>query len=338
MFKTRSMKKILFFSLVCLSVGFLVNFVINFQVQKKPILKVLTYSSFSGVYGPGPSLKAEFEKNCSCQLQWFLVEDSTALLQRFLFLPEVDVVIGWDQITRPLNKLNLWEDISYLKKQIFLENIFLNTPFFIPLDWSPIGFIYKKSEHKLQSLRSLKNFKSKLSFPEPRTSVLGLQFYYWIYEVFNGDRLEISQFLQEFKSQVYGPVFSWSLAYGFFKRGQTQMALSYLSSLLYHQKEELDQDYFFAEFEEGHPYQLEFFSVSKTSKNKELALKFSEFLLSDQAQEIILEKHYMLPVTKRFSFSSLLNLKQPQLLSYKKLDEFIKNKQNLLELWEKNLH
>ena len=332
------MKKGLFYILAILPASFLVYFLISFTSSQKPSLKILTYSSFVGVYGPGPDIKQEFEAVCNCELQWFLVEDSTALLQRFLFLPEIDMVIGWDQITWPVSHQELWADLSFLKKFLSIESPFLKSSVFIPLDWSPIGFIYKKSEYKISNLKALKNFKAKISFPEPRASTLGLQFYYWIYEVFKGDKNLISQFLEEFKTHVYGPVFSWSLAYGFFKQGQTQMALSYLSSLLYHQKEEPNQSYFFAEFEEGHPYQLEFFSVSKNSKNKKLALNFAEFLLSKKAQEIILEKHYMLPVSKQFPANSLLHLKKPKLLSYKKLDEFIKNKQNLLELWEKKLH
>ena len=331
------MKRPLFYILIILLMSFFIYFLLDFPVQK-PRLKILTYSSFTGVYGPGPAIKDEFESLCDCQLQWFLVEDSTALLQRFLFLPEIDIVIGWDQITRPLMQEQLWEDLSFLKKFLSIENRFLKNSFFIPLDWSPIGFIYKKPEYKISSLKSLKNFKGRISFPEPQSSALGLQFYYWIYEVFKGDKDAISQFLKELESRVYGPLFSWSLAYGFFKKGQTQMALSYLSSLLYHQKEEPNQDYFFAEFKEGHPYQLEFFSVSKRSKNKNLALKFSEFLLSDKAQKILLEKHYMLPVSKQVSLDAFLQLKKLKLLSYDKLEVFIKDKQNLLDLWKKNLH
>ena len=332
------MKKILFFALACLSLGFLVYFLVDFKTQQKPSLKILTYSSFAGVYGPGSAIKAEFEKTCSCRLQWFLAEDSTALLQRFLFLSKIDMVIGWDQITRPLGHENLWEDLSFLKEIISIESPFLTSSFFIPLDWSPIGFIYKKPEYKVSSLKSLKNFKAKISFPEPRASTLGLQFYYWLYEVFKGNRGSIALFLKGLKNRIYGPVFSWSLAYGFFQKGQTQMALSYFSSLLYHQKEESDKNYFFAEFEEGHPYQLEFFSVSKISNNKKLALKLAEFLLSQQAQEILLERHYMFPVSKKAGLKSFSHLKKLKLLSYKQLDEFIKNESQLLELWKENLH
>ena len=332
------MKKAVFYVLASLLLVFLFYLSIRFEQYQKPSLKVLTYSSFASVYGPGPNLKAEFEKNCSCQLQWFLAEDSTALLQKFLLLSEIDMVIGWDQITWPLEHKHLWEKLSFLEKHFIIESPFLNSPFFMPLDWSPIGFISKKSEYKISSLHSLKKFKGKISFPEPRTSTLGLQFYYWIYETLKGDTKLISQFLKRFKSQVYGPVFSWSLAYGFFKKGQTDMALSYFSSLLYHQKEEPEQTYFFSQFQEGHPYQLEFFSVSKASKNKKTAFHFAEFLLSKKAQKILLERHYMLPVSKQAAVKSSASVNRIKLLSYKKLNEFIKNKQNLLELWEESLH
>ncbi|MBC6414933.1 MAG: thiamine ABC transporter substrate-binding protein [Bdellovibrionales bacterium] len=297
-------------------------------------LKVLTYSSFAGAYGPGPLLKEEFEKKCSCRLQWFLSEDSTSLLQRFTILRNIDVVLGWDQITKlSLNKEN-WKDLSFLKKYL-LENPFLNSPFFIPFDWSPIGFIYKDDKYKISSFSELKDFSGWISFPEPRTSNLGLQFYYWIYEWSQGDLEKISLFLKQIQNKIYGSVPSWSLSYGFFRKGQTQLSLSYLSSLLYHQKEEPGQDYFFAEFKEGHPYQVEFFSISESTKNKDLALQFARLLLSEKGQKILLNRHYMFPVSKSFEKK---DKREVSLLDYNRLEEFIDKKQDLLNLWDQSFN
>ena len=322
-----------------------------------PRLKVLTYSSFAGVYGPGPVLKKEFEKSCQCEVQWFLAEDSTALLKNFLMIKEIDMVLGWDQITKRQADKDLWEKISGFNNKIFLEPKVLpknnsqasqkelpphqkvlrlfKDDFFIPFDWSPIGFIYKNKTYKISNLKDLSNFKAKISFPEPRASNLGLQFYYWIYEHFKGDSKQIATFLKSLKNKVYGPVFSWSQSYGFFRKGQTQLSLSYLSSLLYHQKEEPQQKYFFADFpKESQAYHVEFFSISKKSKNKTLAFKFAQLLLSKSGQEILLDKNYMFPVLPDNS----LPFKPIPALKYDRLEEFLTKKQQLLDLWEQNLY
>jgi len=300
-----------------------------------PTLKVLTYSSFAGVYGPGRVIQSEFEEFCKCRIQWFLSEDSTALLQRFLIIPDIDIVIGWDQITSFVEDMDRWEDLSFLRKQFVKKKFFLKNSKFLPFNWSPIGFIHKKSTRPPPHLKRLYKIKGKISFPEPKTSTLGLEFYYSIYEMFQGDKKQIAQFLRKLQPKVYGPISSWSLSYGFFLKGQTDMGLSYLSSLLYHEKE--DQDYVFATWEEGHPYQIEMLSLSKNSKNKGKAFELAKFLLSNRVQKILQNKHYMFPVVKKVSNHKFLNL-NIKLISYKRREEFIKQKKDLLDLWAKNLY
>ena len=314
---------------------------------KKPRLKVLAYSSFSGVYGPGRKIQAQFETFCECEVQWFFSEDSTALLQRFLLISHIDLVIGWDQITLPLAENTLWEDLSFLKEELvkkklsFEQEDFFKTPYFLPFAWSPIGFIYRDPMdiHPLKgTLKSLFYVKGQISFPEPRSSSLGLQFYYWIYEIFKGDKELITHFLTSLKKKIYGPVFSWSLAYGFFQKGKTEMGLSYLSSLIYHHKEEKTKPYFFATFKEGHPYQVEFISISNKGKNKDLAKSFAKFLLSKNIQENIRETHYMFPLAKNLSSHPLLKTHTIHLISYSQLKDFINQKEELLNVWEDILY
>ena len=305
----------------------------------KPHLKILTYSSFAGVYGPGQMIKTQFELVCRCKVQWFLVEDSTLLFQRFSLLSQIDLVIGWDQITLKGVEKDLWENLSFFKKKLNpTTKSFFQSDFFFPFDWAPIGFLYKGKKINIYSLKSLFEMEGKISFPEPRTSTLGLQFYYWIYEVFEADKKRIIKFLRNIKEKIYGPVFSWSMAYGLFQKGKTNMSLSYLSSLLYHHQNPKEEDYRFAYFEEGHPYQVEYMSVSKNSKNKALALRFAQFLLSEKIQNHILETNYMFSVSKKNFSHQLLKESSLQFLSYKKLDLFIKNKKELLDLWKKNLY
>ena len=216
------------------------------QRQKKKIIKVLTYSSFSGVYGPGRVLEKQFEAFCDCDLQWLLAEDSTALLQRFSMTSDIDVVLGWDQMAALLDEQKIWEDLSLLTESLVREEKFfeIKNPYFLPIDWAPIGFLYRDLQWDVKSLKSLSQIEGKISFPAPRISTLGFQFYYWIYEVFEGDLTQIESFLKNLKDKVYGPLSSWSMAYGLFQKGHTDMGLSYLSSLLYHKEEEKNKNYF----------------------------------------------------------------------------------------------
>ena len=317
--------------------------------KPKAQLKVLTYSSFVGALGPGRIIKQKFELFCDCRLIWFLTEDSTALGPNFDLIPGIDIVIGWDQISLLSAPRGKWQDLSELKKQnlphFYQENFYqkegampssfaglLQNPYFLPLDWSPIGFIYRDPEFNIVSLKDLSKIKGKISFPEPRSSTLGLQFYYWIYEWLEGDKGKIAGFLQKLKFKARGPVFSWSLAYGFFQKRRADMGLAYLSSLLYHQKEDEGQGVFFARFVEGHPFQMEFASIALESKNKDTALAFARFLLSPETQKLIKQTHYMLGVAQKRDLPP--SLEGVKLISYKRMNEFMAQKKDLLNLWE----
>ncbi len=309
----------------------------NFSSPQKKSIKILTYSSFAGLYGAGRFLQAEFEKNCDCKVEWFLAEDSTTLLQRLHIYPAIDVVIGFDQLSimnQGMYKLQ-WEKLSFIKKPFYEEARKWRGDFWIPIDWAPIGFIFKNSEENIKELKKLHHVKNKISFPEPVSSTLGLQFYYWIYEVFSGDVHRIKVFLNQMKNKIYGPVFSWSLAYGYFQKGRVSMSLSYLTSLMYHIKEEQNSSYKFSYFQEGHPYQVEFAAVPKSCENCLLAFQFIKFLLSPASQTLIRDKHYMLSVLKNKNQSFL---KKPTLISYDRLDEFMKNKDSLLKIWKESLY
>ena len=312
--------------------------------KNKPVLRILSYSSFFGVHGPGRVIKQKFESVCECKLIWFSAEDSSSLFKNFSLIPDIDLVIGWDQITlQNAGLANDWQNLKSFqplveKPSLITEDLFLKNPYFLPFNWSPVGFIYKEGTKPVTALKSLYNIEGKITFPEPSSSSLGLEFYYWIYELFKGDKQKIKNFLSRLKNKVYGPVFSWSLAYGFFQKQKSSLGLSYLSSLIYHEKNPNLGKYFFATFKEGHPYQIEFLSLARDSKNKDLAFYFIRFLLSAEIQKIIKNKHYMFPLTQELSFHYLLNNKDLKFISYKRREGFINQKKELLKLWKQSLY
>ncbi len=265
-----------------------------------------------------------------------------------------------------------------LVKEALFEGLPLDSrPFFLPIDWAPVGFLYKESSagrgknsakssrfaraptdgsqppkaghqtfkpqakrglraSEIISLRQLPELQGQISFPDPRTSVLGMQLYYWIYQAFGGDLRGIKAFLARLRPRIYGPVFSWSRSYGFFQKGRVDMSLSYLTSLAYHIEEEAGGAYRFARFREGHPVHVEFAALPAGCASCGLARGFAGFLLSREAQKIIMESHYMLParggMQKSAAFAGLGSAKA---ISYKNLDQFMSQKKRLLSLWER---
>lgn len=322
---------------IFISIGIFVSFNFISHQNNKPVLKVLTYSSFSGVYGPGRKLQKEFEAICNCLIHWVLAEDSTGMLQRIHFKIPIDVILGFDQITFNEFKNIQWMSLN-LKSPILIPEVHsYKTNYVVPIDWSPIGFIYKNSKIKLsKNIQTDLFIPEKISLPEPRTSTLGLQFYYWIYSTLGGDISLIKSFLQKLKEKIYGPIFSWSLSYGIFQKDHVDMSLSYLTSLAYHAQD--SKLYHFAYSQKGHPYQVELAGVPKNCTECNLALAFLDFLITKKAQKIIMESHFMFPVIKMSKDTTFSSLKIPKLISYEKLDLFLKQKEKLLEIWKENLY
>src|SRR5436305_12298215 len=62
-------------------------------------LTIYTYQSFGAEWGPGPKVKAAFEKQCSCTIQWVAITDGVAILNRLKLegaRTTADVVLGLD--------------------------------------------------------------------------------------------------------------------------------------------------------------------------------------------------------------------------------------------------
>ena len=306
----------------------------------QPVLTLLTYSSFAGVYGPGRRLKKMFEKNCRCQVRFLPAEDSTGLIQLLGLKVSVDVVIGLDQISLPAAKKFAWKAPNIPLKKLLPEIQPFYSPLFVPFDWAPVGWIYK--DPRFQKIKSFSDLLSlppgtaKISFPEPENSTLGRLLAFWLYTEAGGDLTRFKNFSAKLQKTAYGPVNSWSLAYGLFRKGRVEMSLSYLTSLIYHRREEKDFSIRFAYFEKGHPYQVEYTAVPETCGECRLALRFVNFLLKPQAQKVLMENHFMFPVVSKMKTEMFSRLKVPPAISYKFFPRFLQNKEKIFKAWKTN--
>ena len=325
--------------------------------EKAPALKVMVYPSFLSPYGPGVEIKKQFEKVCACRILWMRAEDSTTLVQRLSLREDgmgVDVVLGLDQITLPLAyRFWKWKNFNISKKNFTLnakkwieyQRGIMNACceeekhkiWAVPLSWAPLTFISRVSlkSAPLKSIIKNPQWKNKISIPHPRSSTLGLQLYFWFFSVLG--EADLPLFLLEFKKQIYSTAHSWSSSYGLFQKEFAHLTWSYQTSLIYHQMEE-NKKYFAWTFKEGHPYQVEFMAVPNTCRSCALAEQFVKFMLTKEVQRILMNKNYMLPViqgaVKGSAFEALAFL---PLISYEKLDAFLAEKDQWMELWQNTL-
>ena len=318
--------------------------------KELPRLKVMVYSSFLSPYGPARDIQKKFEEICRCQVQWMEVEDSALIVQRLKLRSDglkVDVVLGLDQITAFSAEKNIqWKPVSIsvdnmiLKAQHYLRSVNNEEGqyTFIPISWAPFIFISRVSEGLPKTFQDLLSpqWKKNISLPHPRSSTVGLQFYFWLFSQTN--LKERFWFLSQFKNQIYNLSYSWSYAYGLFQKEFADIVFSYQTSLVYHWVED-QETYFPVYFKEGHPHQMELAGIPSTCVHCLLAEKWVLFLLRKDIQEILMRKNYMLPVIKNVvNHTPFEKLKMVPLISYKKIDQFLSNKQTYLQQWEEILY
>jgi thiamine transport system substrate-binding protein len=294
-------------------------------------------SSFMDSYGPGSELKAEFEKTCECKIEYFNAGGAAAAIEKIRLDPKrrVDLILGVDHLllTRLANSVPLQSitrpEIPWaepLKTYVYTR--------YIPYDWSPMGFIYRTGEvkpaHSWQELEAALPLKS-LSLQDPSLSTPGLEFLYWLYAT----TPDLATSLENLKPIVHSYNPSWSASYGLFKNGQARVTFSYLTSLLYHWKNEKDERYQFMNFDVGHPLQVEYAVVPEACWNCGDAKKFIEFLLTPTAQKILAEKNFMMPIRNDVQLDEIFaKLPKVKVLEANKLIDFTKNQSELIELWK----
>ena len=274
-------------------------------------LKVYASSSFVSKWGPGQDLAQLFEKQQGIKVDFIESSDVAMTLQKISFEAKnaiADVVIGLDQfdLARTANKIK-WLDISSEKISEYAPEIkeISTEKKFLAYDWAPMAFVARDAlSTSIESLDDLlkAEFKGKIALQDPRTSSPGLQFLIWVFETKGS--AEGKEFLKKLNSQVHSYSAGWSTAYGLFKNKQADLVFSYVTSPIYHVIEDKNSDYLSLEFKESHPLQIEFAGVPESCQNCDLAIKFVQFLQSDESQKIIMTKNYMLPVISSMKAST----------------------------------
>jgi thiamine transport system substrate-binding protein len=267
--------------------------------QDKPTLTVYTYSSFTGKYGPGQSIKQAFEVQCGCTLNYMAMDDAGSLFARLKLEGEAtkaDVVLGLDaNLAGEANATGLFAPHGVDPKTLSLP-LAWNDANLVPFDWGYLAFVYDETKVK-NPPKSLKELVDNANGPkivvqDPRTSAPGLGFLLWMASVY-GDKTP--EAWKQLRPRIVTFTKGWSEAYGLFLKGEADMVLSYTTSPAYHIAVEKKTKYKAAPFAEGHYVHVELAGVTKVTKQKELANQFIAFMLSDAFQAKMPEGNFMYP-------------------------------------------
>ena len=272
----------------------------------KPELTVYTYDSFASEWGPGPQIKAEFEKTCNCTLTFVGLESSVGILSRIMMegdASKADVALGLDtSLTSIAAETGLFADhgLATRGKLALPDDVgFWSDKKFVPFDWGYFAFNYDASRisNPPKSFEELldPNNDLKIVIQDPRTATPGLGLMLWVNSVY-GD--EAPAVWAKLAPKLVTVTKGWWDAYSMFLEGEADMVLSYSTSPAYHLIAEEKDHYAAAEFSEGHYMQVEVAGILKSSDTPALAALFLERLMEAEMQSILPTTNWMYPAAK----------------------------------------
>lgn len=265
-------------------------------LAETPVLKVLTYDSFTSEWGPGPVVEQAFEATCACDLQLIPAGDGAALLARVQLegaASDADVVLGIDtSLTAAAAATQLFA--PHGKSSELDLPVPYADPLFLPFDWGWFAFVYDRTKvaEPPKSFEALASSDLKIVIQDPRSSTPGLGLLLWVKAAYGDGAATVWQGLSD---NIITVTPGWSEAYGLFTEGEADMVLSYTTSPAYHLIAESDDTKGAALFDEGHYMQIEVAGKLAATDQPELADSFLDFMLSEPFQAAIPQTNWMYP-------------------------------------------
>jgi thiamine transport system substrate-binding protein len=261
-----------------------------------PTLTVYTYDSFTSSWGPGPAIKAAFEAECSCVLEFVGTGDGAALLARLQLegaRTPADVVLGLDtNLTARAGESGLFAPHG-MTPDLDLP-VAWDDPLFLPFDWGWFAFVHDttRTPNPPGSFDELIASDLSVVIQDPRSSTPGLGLLMWV-EAAHGDRA--ADIWAGLAPRILTVTPGWSEAYGLFLSGEADMVLSYTTSPAYHLIAEGDATKAAAPFAEGHYLQVEVAGMLASTDQPDLARQFLTFMTGEGFQSVIPTTNWMYP-------------------------------------------
>ena len=283
-------------------------------------LTIYTYDSFVSEWGPGPIVEKIFEDKYEIDLQFIAVDSAATLLNKIILEGEntkADLVLGLD-----MNLFNAAE-----KSELFVSHNLKNinnkltlplnweSDIFVPYNYGYFAFVYnnKTLKNPPLSMEDLINkTDARIVIQDPRTSTPGLGLLTWMKALY-GDSAQVKW--SELNKKIISVTKGWTDAYyNFFMAGEADIVLSYSTSPAAHIMFEENYDISASTFKEGNYISVEFAGILNSSKNKQMANKFLDFMISDDFQKVIPGTNIMYPVTDVEMPEAFNKLEIPKLL------------------------
>ena len=276
-------------------------------VQEQQELVVYAYDSFSGDWGPGPVLVEMFEEETGIKVNLVSSGDGMEMMNKLISEannPWADVVVGIsDDMASKIYEAGLLEPYKSEVLADIPEFLHFDPTYqLIPFDYGNFAFVVDTeamdSDMVPTTLASLTDpiYKDKVILIDPRTSSVGLGLLLWTIEVF-GEEGYLTWW-ETMKEQALTITDGWSSAYGLFTEGEAPLVLSYTTSPVYHVTYEDTTRYQVAIFEEGHSTTIEGVGLLASSKKKDEARQFIDFILT-KGQLTIAMANSMYPVNSK---------------------------------------
>jgi thiamine transport system substrate-binding protein len=268
--------------------------------QDRPVLSIYAPDSFAAEWGPGPGLKAGFEAQCACTVEFSTGEDGISTLRKIQLegpASRADVLLGIDTtIAAEARATGL-----FAPHGVDTAGLALSAPWtdaeFVPFDYGYFAYVYN-SETVPNPPRSFEELIAlpddfKIVVQDPRSSTPGFGHVIWIASAYGERAPEIWAGL---KPHILTVTRGWSESWDLFLAGEADMVLSYTTSPAYNAVMENDTRYAYAPFAEGHVAQIELGGVLAGADQPELARQFLAYLITPEAQKLIPTTNWMYPV------------------------------------------
>ena len=311
---------------------------------EKPELTIYTYESFASEWGPGPQIKAEFEKTCECAVTFVGLDTSLGVLGRIRLEgagSKADIALGLDTgYTEQARNTGLFEahGLDLSGKLALPDDIGAwRDKEFVPFDWGYFAFVYDETrlQNPPSSFRELIDSDAKIVIQDARTATPGTGLVLWVNAAYGNEAPEIWQGLQP---RIVTVTKGWWDSYSMFLEGEADMVLSYTTSPAYHLIAEGKDNYAAAAFDEGHYTQIEVAGILKSSKNKQLARDFLAALVEPAMQSLLPTTNWMYPVGRSATlpdgFETLIQPEKSLLFSP---GEVLENRKGWVDAWLKGL-
>lgn len=267
-------------------------------------LTVYTYSSFPTVLIE--KIKVEFLEKFGASVDVQQFSDSGPMFNSLLREknhPKADVVIGLDNSfyfkaqEHELLESYQPENIKFIDKQLLFDDEYR----LIPYDYGFVVFNYD-SERLTNVPQSyddllLPEFRKKIVISNPLTSSPGQIFLLTTIAVYGEDGY--LDYWRKLKQNLLAIAPGWDEAYGIYTSGEAPIVLSYGTSPVYHYLYDKTERYQPLVFNDSAYFQIEGAGILKGTKNRKLAERFINYLISADFQSTIPEAQMMYPVNSK---------------------------------------